>query len=500
MLTKKHFLILIAFVFSMTAQAQFDFNAGVVAAYRDALSLRLTAAKAGTSAAYLNNKNNLAVDYVNDYVDFFKIFINEDKEEYERLAGNKDYRLGRIEKLGDKKSPYHLFMQAQIRLHWAIVKVKFEEYLSAAVEVKKAFSLLEENKKKFPDFMPNKASLGCLHAVVGTIPDDYKWGVNLVGMNGTIAQGQREVEEALAYSKKHQDFLFDEETIVMYSFLLLHLGNASDEAWATIKSPRLNPSTSSLACFVQANVAMHTAHTDDAIKLLLNRPKTAAYHPFYYLDFMLGIAKLQHGDTDADTYLQNYTHNFKGRHYIKECYQKLAWSAFLENNLTGYKTNMDLCKVKGATAQEVDKKALKDAQNSVLPNANLLRARLYCDGGYYTKAKTLVSACNENSFKTVLEKLEYNYRSGRIYDKLNDAPNAIAFYEKTIAMGKENTAYFACNAALQLGLLYENTKKTAQARVYYNLCLSLTPSDYKDSLHQKAKAGLQRLKKNQINN
>ncbi len=495
MLTKKYFLIAFVSLFSMNVKAQFDFNPGVVAAYRDALSLRFAAAKAGTAAAYLNNKNNLAIDYVNDYVDFFKIFINEDKAEYDKLAGNKDYRLERIEKLGDKKSPYFLFMQAQIRLHWAIVKVKFEEYLSAAVEVKKAFGLLEENQRKFPDFMPNKASLGCLHAVVGTIPDDYKWGVNLVGMNGTIAQGQREVEEVLAYSKKHPDFLFDEETIVMYSFLLLHLGNAGDEAWANIKSPKLNPNTSSLACFVQANVAMHTAHTDEAIKLLQNRPKSAAYHPFHYLDFMLGIAKLQHGDSDADTYLQNYARNFKGRHYIKECYQKLAWSAFLENNMTVYKTNIDLCKIKGATVQEADKKALKDAQSGLLPNANLLRARLYCDGGYFSKAKTYLNAYTENSFKTVLEKLEYNYRSGRVFDKLNDTQNAIAFYEKTIALGKENPAYFACNAALQLGLLYENTKKTAQARIYYNLCLSLSPSDYKDSLHQKAKAGLQRLKK-----
>ena len=232
-----------------------------------------------------------------------------------------------------------------------------------------------------------------------------------------------------------------------------------------------------------------------AIKLLQNRPKTAAYHPFYFLDFMLGMAKLEHGDADAEVYLQTYVRNFKGRHFIKECYQKLAWNAFLNNNLTAYYSNMELCKTKGVATQEADKKALKDAKNAVLPNLALLRARLYCDGGYFTKAKAYLSVYTEKMFKTPLEKLEYNYRFGRIYDKLDDTPNAILYYTKTIETGKESPAYFACNAALQLGLLYENTKSFAQARAYYNLCLSISPSDYKDSLHQKAKAGLQRLKK-----
>ena len=178
------------------------------AAYKATLNLRLAEAKKMTTAERTQNRNALAADYVDDYIDFFKIFITEEKANYERLSANRDYRLDRIDALGDKKSPYHRYMQAQIRLHWAIVKVKFEDYLSAGLDIKKAYALLEENQKLFPNFVANKASLGVLHAVVGTIPDDYKWTVSLVGMNGTIAQGQREIEEVLAYSRKN-DFLFD---------------------------------------------------------------------------------------------------------------------------------------------------------------------------------------------------------------------------------------------------------------------------------------------------
>jgi len=44
-------------------------------------------------------------------------------------------------------------------------------------------------------------------------------------------------------------------------------------------------------------------------------------------------------------------------------------------------------------------------------------------------------------------------------------------------------------------LIYENKGAYARADSAYHLCLSIKPREYKTSLHQKAKAGLNRLKK-----
>jgi tetratricopeptide (TPR) repeat protein len=75
-------------------------------------------------------------------------------------------------------------------------------------------------------------------------------------------------------------------------------------------------------------------------------------------------------------------------------------------------------------------------------------------------------------------------------------PNdAIAYFDKTIQTGKNTRYYYACNAALQMGTIYEAYGNTAKAREYYNFCLALNPDDYADGLHSKAKAGLGRLKK-----
>ena len=477
------------------AQADnFEFSQNVKAAYKACLSLRLAEAKKLTLAERSQHRNALAADYVDDYVDFFKLFITEEKKEYDRLSANEAYRLGRIDEFGDPKSPYHRYMQAQIRLHWAIVKVKFEDYISAGLDIKKAYALLEENKKLFPDFVANKASLGVLHAVVGTIPADYKWTVSLVGMSGTIAQGQREIEEVIAYSRKN-DFLFEEETIVMYAFLLLHLGNKSDDAWRNIHSPKLNAATNPLACFVQANVAMHTGRIDEAIKLLEKCPESADFQPFVYMNYMLGLAKLYKGDKDAAVYLQRFVTTFKGLHYVKDAYLKLAWEALLRDDAAAYAKYLAACRTNGKATTESDKKALRDAKSGIPANKILLRARLLFDGGFFQKALAQLSAFNEKNFTTANTQLEFLYRMGRIHDKLGNEAECIDFYTKTIERGKTETYYFACNAALQLGIFYENKKKYAEARTNFNLCLSISPSEYKDGLHQKAKAGLNRLKK-----
>ena len=87
-------------------------------------------------------------------------------------------------KEGDRDSPFYLYTQADIHLQWAITRVKFEDYFQAVMEIKRAFNLLTKNQELFPDFMPNQKNLGLLHALIGTVPDQYRWGLKLRdGMN-----------------------------------------------------------------------------------------------------------------------------------------------------------------------------------------------------------------------------------------------------------------------------------------------------------------------------
>ncbi len=489
------FILLISFLFSINSYAagKFEFSPKAKEAYENVINLRFDDAQRLIYQIKYEDPDNLIVYYIENYIDFFSVFINENKQEFKRLVKNKDYRLKQLKK-GDPSSPYYLYTQAEIRLQWALARLKFEEYFAAFNEVKTAYKQLKRNDKKFPNFVANKKSLGILHAIVGTVPDNYKWGVKLLGgMSGTIEQGRNEIEVVINYSKNN-DFVFEEETLVMYAFLLLHLKNQDEEAWTLIHSGKLNPEKNPLACFVLANVAMRTGKNDEAIQMLENRPTDPAHMPFPYLDYMLGVAKLSRLDSDADRYLKKYIREFRGINYIKQAYQKVAWHHLLNGNIAGYKENIAKCKTKGKSVIDGDKNAKKEAEKGQIPNPDLLKARILFDGGYYQRGYDLLKQKSDSDFTKKQFKLEYSYRLGRIAHKMDRLDEAIAYYQKTIDNGRDESWFYACNSALQIGHIYEDLGRKPQAKSFYRTCLKIKPDEYKNSLHHKAKAGLNRLK------
>jgi len=488
-------LIVVGFVSAdLAAAPYFEFTDNAKKAYQNALSLQFDKARALLNQERVTNPDNLITDFVENYIDFFTVFINEDYSEFEKLEPNKTARLKRIA-LGPTNSPYFLYTQAEIHLQWAIARMKFEENLTALREIRKAYKMLEENQEKFPNFVASKKSLGVMHAMIGTIPDSYKWAVKLVGLDGTITQGTNEIKEVLEYAK-HNDLIFEEETLVMYALILLHIGNQSEEAWTLINSPKLNAAENPLACFVLASVAMHTGRADLALNYLKNKPTGKEYHPFHYLDYMTGLANLYTLDEGSDVYFKRYLQNFKGQNYIKEANQKLAWHSILFNEGMEYDSYIQRCKTDGSAIIGGDKKALKEAQYGPSSNATLLKARLLFDGGYLKRAEQLLATLQPSSFTSTRDQIEFAYRKGRVYQELGSDQQAIDSYQNTLDSGRYEPYYFACNAALQAGLVYENQGNLTKAKQFYEDCLDITPEEYKNSLHAKAKAGLNRIKNN----
>jgi tetratricopeptide (TPR) repeat protein len=492
----KLFSFLCAILFlnnTLLASGKFEFSTLARSAYDKTMALKLDEADYYLSQLKQKEPDNLMADFIENYKECLIIFVNEEEADYNRYKIKEAKRIAAF-KAGDKNSPYYLYCQAQTRLLWAMNKAKFGSWLGAFNETTEAFSLLESNQKKFPNFLPNKMSLGVLHGVVGSIPDDYKGGLKFfTGMNGTVEQGQREIEEVIQFAKNN-DFQFEQEALVLYAFLMLHLNNQTDNAWAIMNNAKLKPRENILSCFALANVATRTGHNDKAIEILQNRPTGQGFLQVHYLDYMLAMAKLYRGDGDADVYIKLFLQNFKGRNYIKEGYQRLAWHELLKGNYNGYKSWIENCKTKGYTDIGNDKNALKEAKQGLVPEPTLLRARLYFDGGYFQKAADFMQNKNEANFPNTVHKLEYYYRMGRIYHSMKKTNEAIAFYDKTIQVGKSTKYYFACNAALQLGMIYEDYKQYAKAREFYNFCLQLSPDDYADAFHAKAKARLSRIK------
>jgi hypothetical protein len=471
----------------------FAFSGSAKDAYQKALSLRLVEARSAIEQMKRGEPDNLMALFVENYLDFVTVFANDSKAEYSRLSKNMDSRLDKIAR-GDRQSPYYLYTQAEIRFQWSVLRIRFGDYLSAASDMKQAYALLEQNLKKHPDFMANKKSLGMLHAMVGNVPDNYKWVLkSLGGMSGSTEQGLRELEEVLEYARR-QEFIFEDETVVAYAFLQLYLNNKPELAWGSIKKSKLNPKTNPLAAYAQATVAMRVGQNDEAIRVLQDMPGTANYHPLPYKYYMIGLAKLRRLDADAGQWLEVFLQNHKGENGIKECHQKLGWHQLVQGNTKGYQAQMDLVRQKGAQNSEPDKAALREAKSGEVPDLRLLKARLLFDGGYQQRAHDLLKNASGDYQGDPKKALEYTYRMGRILHKMGKSADAERYYQQTIDQGAGQPWYFACNAALQLGLLHEERGERGKARAAFQRCLGIQPDEYGNALHAQAKSGLSRCK------
>lgn len=207
---------------------------------------------------------------------------------------------------------------------------------------------------------------------------------------------------------------------------------------------------------------------------------------------MLGMAKLYHLEADANVYLENYVNEFKGKTFLKAAYLKLAYHYLLHQNKEKYNYYLQEIPKHGNEITDEDKAAEKESKGSGSPNVYLLKSRLLFDGGYYNESYTSLIRANKIDFKTSKEQLEFIYRLGRIQHKKKNYNKAITYYQIALKNGASYPYYFSANAALNLGLIYEELENNVKAKYYFEQCLTMKNHEYQRSIDQKAKAGLKR--------
>lgn len=434
-----------------------------------------------------------------NYIDFLKVMISEEEQDYARLKQQRNYRLEKLA-YGDATSPWYRYGQAVVYLQCGFVRVKFRDYLTAGFELNQAYKLLEENNRRYPDFIPNKTCLGLLHALIGTVPENYRWAVKTLKFKGTISQGINELEEACTKSASSREYAFIyPESAFLLAFATINLSGDKDQV-NQFEEETAKPmfqqwvSSSPLMTYALANIYMKTGKNDKTIELLRHRKQGSDYFPFYYLEYLLGVAKLNRLDKDANVPLLGYVANFKGLNYLKSAYEHIAWYYLINGNTSKYRLYLERIGLRGNEQVDNDREAMRNSKLNTVQNLHLLKARLLFDGGYYERALAEIqqfeATCSNSPQREIVE---CTYRKGRIYDEWGKEELAITSYKSTINLGNSLPQYYAANASLHLGMICEQKKDFKQARHYYEKCLSMSFEEYHFSITHKAKAGLNRL-------
>ena len=289
--------------------------------------------------------------------------------------------------------------------------------------------------------------------------------------------------------------VFYNEAAYIYPYLLFYLENKKEEALQFARNPRIDLVNNHLHLYMAVNLSLNNQQAEQAAQLMKNRSQSSDYFTTGIWDFEMGFAQLYHLQTaDAARHFESFLQHFKGQFYVKDAYQKLSWCYWLDGNTARAEEMRQAILKKGSTDSDADKKALADAKSGIWPNRWLLKARLLSDGGYQNDALKLLTGSPSEPLDSQGEKLEYLYRMARVYDALGRTEEALANYAATIKQGQNRTEYYAARAALQSGQLYEARGKKQLAIELYQQCLNMENHEYKNSLDQRAKAGIARCK------
>jgi predicted negative regulator of RcsB-dependent stress response len=463
-------------------------NKTVQQAYREILKLRVQNGQKILQPELQRDPENACALLIANYADFFTILVSQDENVYEKLRSRQESRLENLDDLSEK-TPYKRYAEAEIKLQLAMCQIFFADEVQAAWNVRGAFLLLKENQQLYPDFIPNRKTLGLLQVVIGSVPDSYQWVFKILGMKGDVKTGLTNLNSAAQNPNP-----FQTEALIYREFAQDWI-NKNDAAGPKLlqKLATENPDNL-LFTYLAMSMLKKNKQCDAALNFYQKRIIDSRYLAFPYLHHLAGDLYLYKGDYPRSLKENQYfLSHYAGKHYCKDARFKAYLACFLNNDLLGAQAYYSNIKNTGSAVVEEDKYAQKFIENREILNPLLMKARLHTDGGYYNLAMQALDNFSLKNGTSLKEKIEFYYRRGRIFQGLNKTDSAKACYEKTVQLSGNLPYYFAPNAALQLGYMAAENSDKETARLYFKKALSYPKHEYKNSIDSKAKVGLSTL-------
>src|ERR1043165_148766 len=249
------YLFICLFILGFTMQQgfaapyTFEYTPNCKQAYQHFMSLHLTEGRAAIIKEIKDDPYNLMAIYLADYEDCLLLLLNGDKTDYEQRKHHFDERLELLLN-GNEKDPWYRLSKAGIYLHWAMVHIRFgDNNMKAALQFRKSFLLLKENKERFPGFDYNNIYLGVEQVIAGAMPEKYKWLASVFGIKGDVKKGTALVTSFISAHSYQDPFKY--EAVLFSCYLRFYFLYQQAEVWNFINSEQFPAHNNLLFNFIR---------------------------------------------------------------------------------------------------------------------------------------------------------------------------------------------------------------------------------------------------------
>ena len=240
---------------SSSADEEWKFDEPTQKAYELVLNLQLEEAH-----QLIPEPETAQQHYVIALAEALELLITEDGEKYTEYEDRFTQRLERKTKLN---VPDDLFLQAEIRMHWTFVYLKFGHEFDAALNLRQAYLTIEEIRNKFPKFQAINKTSGLLEVIIGSVPQKYNWVLGLLNMEGSTKTGLDELE-GIRLSDSPLAFEANLIHALIQGFLLQQPAAGINE----INALRAKHPKNRLALFLGSALAMKNNQSENALVML----------------------------------------------------------------------------------------------------------------------------------------------------------------------------------------------------------------------------------------
>lgn len=472
------------------AHAEILWTPQLAQAYDSVLALKMVKARELLDQEKAVRPGNHLVVYVEDLMDFVTLLVTENKNEYLTIKPRQERRLLLLDKESDK-DPWQQYARAEILIHWALLKLKFEKsYWSATMDMRRSYKLLQDNAKNHPDFTPNGKTLGMMQVIVGTTPSSYKWLLSLLGISATVPEGMANLEMA-AKSMEPQRTEAHLFMANAYTYILKQPQKGTHILDSVF---RRDPQNVPMGFFL-SSALMKEGYSDSAYAILKSLPKSYPSMPLYLISYQMGNILLYRSEyAQAIRYFNHYNTYYQGESNLVDSWYKMYLAASMMGNTQLAKVYKQRGLEIKERVTEADKHAYRCLKADVPLEPTLMQARLFCDGGYYQQAYKFLSALNPAGYTKPEQRAEYDYRMARIFTGLKQQDSAKAYYERCLLRSQDQEFYFLPNAALELGYILRDRGQKDSARIRFEQVLEFPSNEYSEGMERKAKAALDQLK------
>jgi tetratricopeptide (TPR) repeat protein len=336
--------------------------------------------------------------------------------------------------------------------------------------------------------LPIRKTSGLLQIIVGSVPEKYNWVLSLLNMSGSVSGGMADLKEI---GDSGSPLAFEGKLLhaLVQGFILARSEEGLEEMQEILREHENNR----LALFLCASLALKNSSNEVALQRLHELATINQRVPIFYANYLSGEAYLHKADyLSAIAAYRLFIDHQPGLNYIKDAHYKIGLCYWLLGNEDEARDMFQQARNKGKEVTEADKSASKNLAEKGLPNAKLLKVRYLTDGGYYQEAGEVLTSIKSSELAAPKDRAELIYRKARLAHKMGRA-DATDLYLQTVRISGGETWYFAPNACLQLGYIYQSQNKIKEAEEYFLRALSYRRHEYKNSIDSKARSALAQL-------